>query len=296
MKAVLIGAGRWGKILLRSGMNVGMTFECVVDPDPHVCRLLEKEGLQTHHDLSVLDSLDCEAALIAVPPPQHADLIRVCLEHGLHVFCEKPLVMSLTELEILDFQNDAIVQGGYQYALMPFWAGLHVSGAGVKQVRAFWYNDGQVRSDINGHLNTLVHPASVLVSLFWDVWVGIEDVKLNLTHLPGQEKAGLCTITGIVELDDGRVHYVLDTSWDSRRKVREFSVVSNGIEHVYDDVRKRLLTYSGVDLFCVRHMNMKKTPVEHELAVFVTAVKDNKPLFHEPLFTRRVMEVLAVDS
>src|SRR5262249_60991275 len=38
---------------------------------------------------------------ICSPPAMHAGLIRACLERGVHVLCEKPLVLSREELDPL---------------------------------------------------------------------------------------------------------------------------------------------------------------------------------------------------
>jgi predicted dehydrogenase len=44
---------------------------------------------------------DLDFADICAPPAMHAGLIATCLERGLHVLCEKPLVLSREELEPL---------------------------------------------------------------------------------------------------------------------------------------------------------------------------------------------------
>ncbi len=70
---------------------------------PHACATLE-EAI----------ALGLDAVVIAVPDPAHRDAVLAALRAGLHVFCEKPLAISLAECdEILAARGDRVVQCGY---------------------------------------------------------------------------------------------------------------------------------------------------------------------------------------
>jgi predicted dehydrogenase len=70
---------------------------------PHACASLE-EAL----------ALGLDAVVIAVPDPAHRPAVLTALEAGVHVFCEKPLAVSLAECdEILAARGDRVVQCGY---------------------------------------------------------------------------------------------------------------------------------------------------------------------------------------
>ena len=70
---------------------------------PHACATLE-EAL----------ALGLDAVVIAVPDPAHGGAVLAALHAGVHVFCEKPLVVSLAECdEILAARDDRVVQCGY---------------------------------------------------------------------------------------------------------------------------------------------------------------------------------------
>jgi len=91
-------------------------FVAVVDPSrearqavaaryavPNTCATLE-EALE----------LGLEAVVIAVPDPAHASAVLTALAAGCHVFCEKPLAISLDEVDrILAARGDRVVQVGY---------------------------------------------------------------------------------------------------------------------------------------------------------------------------------------
>jgi predicted dehydrogenase len=59
-------------------------------------------------------ALDLDAVVIAVPDPAHRSAVLTALRAGVHVFCEKPLAVSLAEVdEILAARGDRVVQVGY---------------------------------------------------------------------------------------------------------------------------------------------------------------------------------------
>ena len=58
--------------------------------------------------------LGLDAVVIAVPDPAHRAAVVTALRAGVHVFCEKPLAVSLAECdEILAARGDRVVQVGY---------------------------------------------------------------------------------------------------------------------------------------------------------------------------------------
>jgi predicted dehydrogenase len=72
---------------------------------------------RTHADWrSLLDAGGLDAVLVASPAATHADVVVAALELGLHVFCEKPLALTLRDVDrILAARDHAgrVVQVGY---------------------------------------------------------------------------------------------------------------------------------------------------------------------------------------
>ncbi len=59
-------------------------------------------------------ALDLDAVVIAVPDPAHRAAVLTALAAGVHVFCEKPLAVTVAEVdEILAARGDRVVQVGY---------------------------------------------------------------------------------------------------------------------------------------------------------------------------------------
>src|SRR6476660_3416672 len=91
-------------------------FVAVADPSATV-RAAVSERYAVPHAVASLEealALDLDAVVIAVPDPAHRSAVLTALRAGVHVFCEKPLAVSLAECdEILAERGDRVVQGGY---------------------------------------------------------------------------------------------------------------------------------------------------------------------------------------
>src|SRR5690606_30564007 len=74
-------------------------------------------GVSTYKDLGkMLDEAKPQAVIIATPTHLHAGMIREALQRGIHVFCEKPLVIDprdSVELSALAAEKGLVTQVGY---------------------------------------------------------------------------------------------------------------------------------------------------------------------------------------
>ena len=80
----------------------GAQIVAAFDPEPSRAQALSEllPGARFCHSAEELFSIqDLDFVDISAPPAFHAGYICRALEHGLHVLCEKPLVLSLEELE-----------------------------------------------------------------------------------------------------------------------------------------------------------------------------------------------------
>jgi len=91
-------------------------FVAVADPSATVrAAIAERYGVpNTCASLEEALALGLDAVVIAVPDAAHRNAVVTALHAGVHVFCEKPLAVSLAECdEILAARGDRIVQVGY---------------------------------------------------------------------------------------------------------------------------------------------------------------------------------------
>ncbi len=98
----LIGAGRWGKMYLRTLASLAdrcrLTHLCTSNPR-------NAEGLAAPvtvtADWRALVRSDCDAVIIATPPATHPEIVEACLEAGKPCLVEKPLCLDLASAERL---------------------------------------------------------------------------------------------------------------------------------------------------------------------------------------------------
>lgn len=92
----MVGAGRWGRNLIRA---FDVTGEARVAA---VCDLI-RPATEVLRDRAYFASFDelcrerVQAVVIATPAELHASQAVTALEHGLHVFVEKPMALTLTD-------------------------------------------------------------------------------------------------------------------------------------------------------------------------------------------------------
>jgi len=121
IRVALIGLGKMGLshlALIRPHPLVELVAVC--DPTPYITDVLGKyTGIKTYSDhKSLFANETLDAVVIATPSRFHGELVRIALDRGIHVFCEKPFCLDLGEAEELAARADAlglINQVGYHY-------------------------------------------------------------------------------------------------------------------------------------------------------------------------------------
>lgn len=95
----VIGLGRMGKIHLRNLLQTIPNTNVVLVADPvYPEETFKKEypGVHFIKDAEeAIASSEVDAVVIATPTSTHATLVEQCINYGKHVFCEKPLDLSL---------------------------------------------------------------------------------------------------------------------------------------------------------------------------------------------------------
>lgn len=117
----IVGLGKMGLshlAIVRAHPQVHLAAVC--DTNGYLTDVLKQyAGLECFDDYDrMLDQAALDAVLIATPSKFHASMVRKALERGLHVFCEKPFVMSVAEgqpLVELAAQKGLVTQVGYHY-------------------------------------------------------------------------------------------------------------------------------------------------------------------------------------
>ena len=104
----LIGAGRWGKVYLRT--VAGLPDRCRLThlgtSDPRNAEGCAAAVTVTPDWRAVVQS-DCDAVIIATPPATHAQIVEACLEAGKPCLVEKPLCLDVATAECLHRRVEA---------------------------------------------------------------------------------------------------------------------------------------------------------------------------------------------
>jgi predicted dehydrogenase len=119
IKIAVVGLGKMGLshlAIVKAHPEVELAAVC--DASKYVLGVLEKyTGVTTYSDYdAMLREVDLDAVLIATPSRTHATMVRAALDRGLHVFCEKPFTLSVTdaeELTALARRKGLVTQVGY---------------------------------------------------------------------------------------------------------------------------------------------------------------------------------------
>ena len=117
----MVGLGKMGlshMSIVRAHPEVTLVAAC--DTMTYLTDVLAKNtGLKGYVDLDkMLAEEQLDAVVIATPSKLHADMVRRALDHGLHVFCEKPFVLDPNDGERLVQLADSkglVTQVGYHF-------------------------------------------------------------------------------------------------------------------------------------------------------------------------------------
>ena len=110
MKIVLIGhRGHWGYVLNDLVHLPEVEVAAVsgggdpTEPMAEAVRKYYKGGFKVYEDhRAMLDEVPCDLAVVDGPFEKHAEMCVAALEHGCHVFCEKPIALTQTGLNAVE--------------------------------------------------------------------------------------------------------------------------------------------------------------------------------------------------
>ncbi len=238
-----LGCGYWGPNLLRNFNSLpGCRVSRVVEPSEARQAFLRANfpGLTVTGDWhDALRDPGTDAVIIATPAASHFKLARAALEAGKHAFVEKPLAMSVREVDelaALAAARGLTLMAGHTFLYNN--AVRHVRGlidkgdlGDLNYMYSQRLNLGQVRRDVNAWWNLAPHDVSIF--LYWmrdEMPVSVAAHGFSYVQ-PGIEDVVFATVTwasGVV----GHVH----VSWLDPQKVRSMTVVGTRKMAIYDDV------------------------------------------------------------
>ena len=103
MKIGVIGAGNWGKNLVKNFANLGVLHAVADSVKENLNWVAENFPEIQRYETSdeLIASANLDAVAIATPPHTHCAIAIAAMEKGLDVFVEKPLTLDPEEARLL---------------------------------------------------------------------------------------------------------------------------------------------------------------------------------------------------
>ena len=102
-KIAVIGAGYWGKNLVRNFSEMGILYT-ICDTDSQLLENISKDynvPITFSEPKNAIKCPEIDAVVIATPAATHYELAKAAMENGKDVFVEKPLALEYSQAEEL---------------------------------------------------------------------------------------------------------------------------------------------------------------------------------------------------
>ncbi len=250
LSIAVIGAGNWGKNLVRNFFELGM-LKAIYDENQSSLEQMQKlyPSCAVLHSLKdVLARKDISAIAIATPAETHFGLAREALLAGKHVFVEKPLTLSekdAAELISLARKNKLLLMVGHLLQYHPAFIKLKelaVRGdlGRINYIYSHRLNLGKIRREENILWSFAPHDISMILALAGEEPESVIATGGNYLH----KKIADVTTTHL-EFSSGMKAHVF-VSWLHPFKEQKLVVVGDQKMAVFDDTlpwEEKLLIY-----------------------------------------------------
>ncbi|MBN1897730.1 MAG: Gfo/Idh/MocA family oxidoreductase [Spirochaetes bacterium] len=280
IKVGLIGAGYWGKNLLRNFYELG-TLETVCEKEDRILAQRKKEYKEiryTKEYKEILGNKDIKGVVIATPAVTHYDLARQALEADKDVFVEKPLALMIEqgdELVQMALKKDRILMVGhilqYHPAILKLKEILDKGELGdIHYIYSNRLNIGKLRNEENILWSFAPHDISVILML-------VNKFPKEIKAIGGayvQKDIYDVTLTNFIFHDNMRGHIFV--SWLHPFKEQKLVIVGKKKMAVFDDTAdKKLLLYPH------RIEWENKVPVARKAQAEEVSIEASEPLKNE---------------
>ena len=317
LKAAVVGAGYWGKNLVRNFATAKRcTLKYICDLDEKILSAQKKSfpAVQTTTRLDDVLGSDVEAVVIAVDVPSHFGIAKKCLDAGKNVYVEKPLTLKAAESKILvelaKKKNLKLMVGH----LLEYHPAVNFVKDLIDTDRLgrlyYMYtqrvNLGIVRQNENAWWSLAPHDISVICYL-----LGSQPVSVSAWGQCYLQKGIEDVVFATIEFNDGKIAHI-HCSWLDPHKIRKMTVVGSEKMVTFDDMEasekvriwdkgaavKKETDASYPEIISLRFGDIVipkiagSEPLSLECAHFVDCVLDDKPPKSDGLDGLRVVQIL----
>jgi UDP-2-acetamido-3-amino-2,3-dideoxy-glucuronate N-acetyltransferase len=292
----LIGCGGWGKNLARNLAELNV-LKYIVDPSASAGAFANQLGVA---HLSAVDPVFCnpeiDAVVIATPAETHVELGLMALEHGKHVYVEKPIALSTIDAKLLAnkaVEVDRVLMVGHLLQYHPVYRELckHVYNASfgdIHHVISSRMNLGMLRNEENVMWSFSPHDISMVLGLLR----GETAIRVRAVGTTFLQPRIDDIVTLYIDFGNGKTSEVR-SSWVHPEKEQKISVIGSKAMATFDDRAdwdcKLRVLYYDVDYSMPRPKAIKGIekfimapygePLKLEMMHFLECVESNqKPL------------------
>lgn len=238
VKVIVVGAGQWGKNLVRTFHALG-ALAGVAEADAKLRDQLRLDypDIPLFEDYRQALATEAQAFAVATPAHTHAAIANEIMRAGKDVFVEKPIALSVEDAETMvrtAEANERILMVGHLLLYQP----------AIRQIRQ-WIGEGRIGALKSLHQERMkLGRVRAVENVLWSF--GVHDLAVFL-HLIGQspigvQAAGQRIVQPSVE-DDVYVHLTfpdgvsahLHTSWLWPQQRRRLTVIGTEGMLVYDE-------------------------------------------------------------
>lgn len=318
VKVATIGAGGWGKNLVRNFYQIGgadLSYVCDLDEGVLAKAELQYPGVKV--SASVEDALadsEVQAVVIATPAVTHYEMAKKALQAGKHVFVEKPMTLKVRDARDLAATVEKTglkLMVGHLLEYHPAVETLRemvVSGELGEIFYAYSQrvNLGVIRKDENALWSFAPHDISVILYLF--------DTEPETVCARGESylQQGIEDVVFVnMRFADGKMAQ-MQLSWLDPHKIRKTTIVGSKKMVVFDDMEsaEKVKVYdkgvsgggeiiSYAESFALRtgdiyipHIKMVE-PLRTECEHFIDCIRTDRQPRSDVQDGLRVVEVLA---
>ncbi len=250
MKIGLVGLGYWGKNLLHTLENIGISDILLCDAEPMNILPYTKDYKTTAY---YSDLVVCDKVFIATPATSHYDICKYFISNGVDIFCEKPFVLSEDEcvgLYKLAEQKGVNIFVDWVYTFSSEL--LYIKDIILSETLGKLQNIHMSRMNFGPRIGMGHHPVDVgarqdlashdvaitlwllqeIPSMFyWNDYNIVEDRAMS----------NYCDSSmGVLSFESLKVRSVITSTWSYPKRIREgYFVFSSGVIY-WNDVEKKV--------------------------------------------------------
>jgi predicted dehydrogenase len=316
----VIGAGNWGQNLVRNYASLSNSQLLYVADVSEKVRSkmanLYPKAQVTDDPERIFKDPAVNAVVIAVESPLHYTMIKNALDHGKHVFVEKPLALSVADAQdvvsLARDKNLKLMIGHlleYHPAVNYIKELMKIGKVGTSLYLYFHrLNLGIVRKDENVWWSLAPHDISVACYLF-----EAEPVSVSANGQSYLQKGIEDVVFATLKFADGRMAHI-HVSWLDPHKIRKVTLVASDKMVVFDDMEasEKVRIYdkgaeiktvnSYVEAITLRtgDVLIPKIPSQEPLSLecqhFLDAIIKDQPVRSDGVDGLRVVKVLEAGS